>query len=202
MGTDEQLTDAMALSRSVSDPQAFVLIFDRYYVAVHRYLSRRVGAVVADDLAAETFTRAFARRSAYDASAPRALPWLLGIAVNLLFHHRRTEVRRGRALVEADARDVDVADRFTDVSNGRLDAESWRASLVAALKQLEERDREALLLLAWGDLTYDEIATVLGVPVGTVRSRLNRARRLLRAGLDGRDSNQVLRLAKEGVRDG
>src|ERR671915_1963219 len=90
--------DGEVLARSVSEPQTFTVIFDRYYRAVYGYLSRRVGRTVADDLAAETFTRAFERRSSYDTAAERALPWLLGIAINLLAHHRRSEARQLRAL--------------------------------------------------------------------------------------------------------
>src|SRR5919106_5148803 len=88
-------------SHDPSPPELFTIIFDRHYRSVYGYLSRRVGRVIADDLAAETFIRAFERRSSYDPQAQRAFPWLLGIAVNLLAHHRRSEARQFRALAFA-----------------------------------------------------------------------------------------------------
>src|SRR5918999_940651 len=154
--------DGEVLARSVSEPQTFTVIFDRYYRSVYGYLSRRVGRTIADDLAAETFTRAFERRSSYDSSVERALPWLLGIAINLLAHHRRSEARQLRALAALTEPD---AERFTDAATGRIDAASARGRLVAALEQLDDYDREALLLYAWAELKYEEIAGVLGIPV-------------------------------------
>jgi RNA polymerase sigma factor (sigma-70 family) len=195
---ERELADGALFARSVSEPQVFTIIFDRYYRPVYRYLSRRVGTTIADDLAAETFTRAFERRSSYDSAAERAFPWLLGIAINLLAHHRRSEARQLRAL--AAVREPE-SERFTDAATGRLDAASARARLAAALEQLDDYDREALLLYAWGELKYTEIADVLGIPVGTVRSRLNRARRKLRQALDPDDENvvQLRRAEAEGA---
>src|SRR5687768_11289639 len=95
---EREPTDGAVFAHSLVEPQIFTIIFERHYRPVFGYLSRRVGQTLADDLAAETFTRAFERRSAYDQSAERALPWLLGIAVNLLAHHRRSAGRQLRAL--------------------------------------------------------------------------------------------------------
>jgi RNA polymerase sigma factor (sigma-70 family) len=197
---EPELGDGAVFARSVSEPQIFEVIFDRHYRSIYGYLSRRVGQAVADDLAAETFTRAFERRSSYDTTAERALPWLLGIAINLLAHHRRSERRHLRAL--AAARQPELTERFVDATNGRIDAASARERLVAGLEQLDDYDREALLLYAWGDLTYEEIATVLGIPVGTVRSRLHRARRKLRHLLEQQSPENVVPLPREGARDG
>jgi RNA polymerase sigma factor (sigma-70 family) len=192
--------DGALFARSVAEPQVFEIIFDRYYRPVYGYLSRRVGRSVADDLAAETFTRAFERRSSYDAKAERALPWLLGIAINLLAHHRRSERRHLRAL--AAAGQPESSERFADASDGRLDAASARRRLITALEQLDDYDREALLLYAWGDLKYEEIAAVLGIPIGTVRSRLHRARRTLRAALEEESPENVVRLRRQGAQNG
>jgi RNA polymerase sigma-70 factor (ECF subfamily) len=195
----DDLGDGAVFARSVSEPQVFTIVFDRYYRPVYRYLSRRVGPAIADDLAAETFTRAFERRSSYDSSVERALPWLLGIAINLLAHHRRSEARQLRAL--AAMREPD-AERFTDAATGRIDAASARGRLVAALEQLDDYDREALLLYAWAELKYEEIAGVLGIPVGTVRSRLSRARRKLRQSLEQPLDGSVVPLRREGAGSG
>ena len=198
---DEQRSgDGAVFAQSLAEPHAFEVIFDRYYRAVYGYLSRRVGRTVADDLAAETFTRAFERRSSYDTTAERALPWLLGIAINLLAHHRRSERRHLRAL--AAATEPESSERFADATNGRIDAASARERLVSALEQLDDYDREALLLYAWGELKYEEIAAVLGIPVGTVRSRLHRARKRLRDALEAESAENVVRLRKQGARNG
>lgn len=196
---ERELADGAVFARSVSEPEIFTVIFDRYYRSIYGYLSRRVGRTVADDLAAETFTRAFERRSSYDSKAERALPWLLGIAINLLAHHRRSERRHLRALAVASR--PEPAERFVDATNGRIDAASARQRLVAGLEQLDDYDREALLLYAWGNLKYEEIAAVLGIPVGTVRSRLHRARRKLRHLLEAQSPENLIPLPREGARD-
>jgi RNA polymerase sigma factor (sigma-70 family) len=189
-----ELPDAAIFERSVAQPQLFTVIFDRHYRAVYGYLSRRVGRTVADDLAAETFIRAFERRAAYDPKAERALPWLLGIALNLLAHHRRSEARQFRALAAAAGLEPSESDAH---EGGRVDADTTQR-LIAGLEQLDDYDREALLLYAWGELKYHEIADVLGIPVGTVRSRLNRARRKLREVLEAPGEN-VVQFRREGA---
>ena len=193
---EHEPTDGALFAHSLSEPQIFTIVFERYYRPVYRYLSRRVGPTLADDLAAETFTRAFERRSAYDTAAERALPWLLGIAVNLLAHHHRSEGRQFRAL--AGIAGSGANDDSAEGAAGRLDAANSRAGLVRALEQLDDYDREALLLYAWGELTYAEIAGVLGIPIGTVRSRLNRARRKLRDELDSWPGETVIQLRRIG----
>jgi RNA polymerase sigma factor (sigma-70 family) len=192
---DDQLDDGAVFAHSVTDPEVFTIIFDRHYRTVYGYLARRVGRAVADDLAAETFVLAFERRAVYRPQAERALPWLLGIAVNLLAHHRRSEARQLRALAAAgslEARPVAVPEAAADATSPRL---------VAGLEQLDDYDREALLLYAWAELRYEEIAQALGIPVGTVRSRLNRARRKLREALDPASGN-VVQLRHEGAGNG
>ena len=82
-------TDSTAIARSIARPDAFSVIFDRDFLGAHRYLSRRVGRELADDLASATFTVAFERRRGFRTESDSALPWLLGIATNLLRNHRR-----------------------------------------------------------------------------------------------------------------
>jgi RNA polymerase sigma-70 factor (ECF subfamily) len=190
---EREPTDGTVFARSVSEPQLFTLIFERHYRPVYGYLSRHVGRTVADDLAAETFTRAFERRAAYDRAAERALPWLLGIAVNLLAHHHRSTGRRRRALAALGEPDALVL--FEEGAARRVDSSGARRRLREAVQQLDDHDRDALLY-AWGELTYPEIAGVLGVPVGTVRSRLNRARRKLREGLEPQSEGNVIELPR------
>jgi RNA polymerase sigma factor (sigma-70 family) len=172
------LTDAEVLTSSVDDPRQFALIFDRYFPAVHRYVARRLGPNLADDLAQETFAIAFERRSTFDPSHESARPWLFGIAGNLLRHYGRTERRQLLAYARTG---VDRAsDPGFEAAEDRVDAQALGPALARALASLGRRDREVLLLHAWAGLSYEEIARALEVPVGTVRSRLFRARRRIR----------------------
>ena len=156
----------------------FATVFDRHYDAIHRYLARRVGPDLADDLAAETFTEAFDVRDRFDTTHPNARPWLFGIATNLLRHHYRSEARRLRAYARLDL-PAPAADVFGEIET-RLDAERAEPAIAAAVARLSVDERNVLLLFAWADLRYAEIAVALRIPIGTVRSRLNRARGRLR----------------------
>lgn len=165
--------DGEAIGASLAQPSAFEAVFDRHFAAVHRFVRRRVGLALADDVASETFVRAFASRARFDTSRGSALPWLLGIAVNLVARHYRTEERQLRAYARTG---VDAALGEEDAADSRLDAAAFKLRLAAALAELRAEERDALLLYAWAELGYDEIAEALGIPVGTVRSRLSRAR--------------------------
>jgi RNA polymerase sigma-70 factor, ECF subfamily len=165
-------TDAEAISASVDDPRAFELVFDRHFDVVFRYLRRRVGRYRAEELAAETFAQALASAARYDRSYADARPWLFGIAVNLLRHHYRREERELRAYGRTGTDPL----ASEEPSLERLHAEASQPVIAAALAELPLIEREALLLYAWAELGYGEIAQALGIPVGTVRSRLNRAR--------------------------
>ena len=171
-------SDAQIIATSRSEPLVFASVFDRHYDAVHRYLARRAGPDLADDLAAETFTTAFDVRRRFDTTRPDARPWLFGIATNLLRHHHRGEVRRLRAYARLD-RPAHADDGLAGVE-ARLDAERAGPALAEALMRLSTGERDVLLLFAWADLRYEEIAVALRIPIGTVRSRLNRARRRVR----------------------
>jgi RNA polymerase sigma factor (sigma-70 family) len=176
--TGDEPTDAALIAASLDDGPSFAAVFDRHYPAIHAYVARRAGADVADDVASATFLEAFASRRRYDQAKPSARPWLYGIATNLLRHHRRAEVRRIEGWARAAAASPDL-DPPADVA-ARLDAQAAKPLLAHALARLSAADRDTLLLYAWEDLSYAEIASALAVPIGTVRSRLNRARRELR----------------------
>jgi RNA polymerase sigma-70 factor (ECF subfamily) len=95
-------SDGAAIAASLSDPTRFGALFDRHFAEINRYLARRVGLVLADELAAETFVIAFRSRQRYDAGQADARPWLYGIAANLARRHWRTERRRLRAYARTD----------------------------------------------------------------------------------------------------
>jgi len=179
-------SDAAIIERSTRHPERFAEIFDRHAPHIQRYLARRLGAQTADDLVAETFLIAFDKRSRYQLERPDARPWLYGIATNLVGKHRREEVREYRlrnAIVP-----VPDADGHADVVAARVTAQAMHRMLAAALADLNHGDRDVLLLIAWEGLPYEEVAHALAIPVGTVRSRLNRARRLVRAALDVKET--------------
>ncbi|MFD8526817.1 RNA polymerase sigma factor [Streptosporangium canum] len=170
--------DASVIANSRHEPEWFSMIFDRYFTAIHRYAAARLGPGAADDVAAETFLAAFDQRDRYDLTRPEARAWLYGIATNLIGRHRRGELRLYRALSRSAARD-DVeghADRVTD----RVTAEQLSPRLARGLERLSRGDRDALMLVACADLSYAEVAFALGIPIGTVSSRVHRARAKLR----------------------
>jgi RNA polymerase sigma-70 factor (ECF subfamily) len=176
-------TDAAVIEQSWAEPELFEAIFRRYFGRIHRYLAARVGGSIADDLAAEVFTIAFAQRQRYDLARDCARPWLYGIATNLAGTYRRQEQRRYRALARADAQGV--APSVEDLVNERVSAAAAGPALAAALAGLSRGDRDVLLLVAVAGLDNQEIALSLGIPYGTVRSRLSRARTRLREALGG-----------------
>lgn len=180
-------SDASVIERSWDEPDVFAELFNRYADDIHRYAARRLGTEVADDLMAETFVIAFQQRRRYDLSRPHARPWLYGIITNLVGQHRRSEARRLKALSRVAATSPAEGEPLADRVAARVSAESSRAELAGALAELPARHRDVLLLIAWGDLDYAEAAEALDVPLGTVRSRLHRARTKLRRALGGTD---------------
>jgi len=179
-------TDGALIERSVRGrPDAFVEVARRHEVAVHGFLARRAGPQVAADLLGEVWVRAFAGRGGYDPAYPDARPWLFGIARNVL----RSHWRAGRA-AEHPAATGDPAgtgypvaeDPWDDVID-RLDGPVRSRALRSAIRALPSAERDVLLLVAWEQLTPAQAATALGVPPGTARSRLHRARAALRLAL-------------------
>jgi RNA polymerase sigma factor (sigma-70 family) len=172
-------TDAELIADARRSPERFAAVFDRHYRRIYAYAARRLGRDLAEDVASETFLVAFSRIAGYDTSRQDAAPWLYGIASNLIARHGRAESRRYRAMAKVPpdppTSEIDVA--------GRLDAATARGPLAAALARLPGPERDVLLLVAWAGLSQPEVAVALDVPAGTVRSRLHRARREMRAAL-------------------
>ncbi len=177
----EQPHDGKIIERSWTDPELFSLVFRRHAASISRYVTRRLGPDLAEDIVAETFLAAFRGRGGYQLSRPDAAPWLYGIASNLIRRHCRDEVRMLRALGRSG---IDpVAESPADLVQARFLANSASRSVAAAIAALSPRQRDVVLLVTWAELTYDQVAETLGVPEGTVRSRMNRARTRLRAAL-------------------
>jgi RNA polymerase sigma-70 factor (ECF subfamily) len=187
MGT---VSDAMVISASIDDPERFGALFDRHATVLFRYFVRRVGAGEADQLVGEVFRVAFERRSTYDAGRPDARPWLYGIATRLVSRHHRSEARRLRAtarLLAERGRHDDPVERVAAI----VDATQVWPAVAEQIAALPSAERDVLLLCVWEELSYEQIAAALDIPVGTVRSRLNRARSRLRR----------LRAAERGATD-
>jgi DNA-directed RNA polymerase specialized sigma24 family protein len=176
----DNVSDAARLRASVDRPAEFAAVYERHLGAVATYLTRRVGGEPAEDLSAEVFVRAFRARARFRADHETALPWLLGIANNLIADHRRVERRRLAALQRLTGAPANATTLATAAGGG---TSGLPPQLVRQLRRLSTADRDTLLLVVWGELSYEEAATALDVPVGTVRSRINRARRQLATGL-------------------
>jgi RNA polymerase sigma-70 factor (ECF subfamily) len=175
--------DAAVIADSLARPARFGVIFDRHATVLHRYLVRRLGPDEAEGIVGEVFRIAFEKRVRFDPAQPSARPWLYGIATNLVAKHLRREARRLRATARLAGRHAPPADVAEQVS-GALDAAARWQRVAEAVAGLPGPERDALVLHVWEELPYEDVAAALGVPVGTVRSRLHRARSRLRA-LDG-----------------
>jgi RNA polymerase sigma factor (sigma-70 family) len=175
--------DAAVIQLSRHEPEHFTELFRRHAPHIQRYVVHRLGPDAADDIVAETFLLAFRQRNSYDQTRADARPWLYGIATNLIGRHRRAEIRLYRALARTGA--DPVMESFTDRVDDRVSASTASRRVADALARLPKEHRDTLLLVAWADLSYEEVATALGVPVGTVRSRISRARSKLRRTLGG-----------------
>ncbi len=170
-GSDEE-----AITESPDDRAAFTELFERHFDDVYRYLAFRVGEVMAEDLAAETFARAFAGRRRFEPDRGSVRAWLFGIARNLIRDHRRDERREMETVRRASAEPL----RHAPDNAAQL---AERLRLRASLASLKTEWREIVLLLGIAGLSYEETADLLHIPLGTVRSRYSRARTQLMATL-------------------
>lgn len=175
---------------------SFEEVFAAEFEPLHGYIARRLGVSAADDLTAETFAIAFRRWDDLDPVRP-VKPWLYGIASNLIRHQWRNERRMLRAYARSGADPVHAEE---GISLERIDAQPQGAMLAAALAGLRHEEREVLLLHAWAELSDVEIAESLSVPLGTVKSRLSRAREHLRnrLGLSGQVGAEGLQTIEDG----
>ncbi|MBH1934922.1 RNA polymerase sigma factor [Streptomyces sp. AV19] len=172
MSTDEEL-----LARSRTDASAFEPLVERHSTALHGYFARRVPGS-ADDLLAEAWLRAYAGRGTYDAARGPVRAWLFGVARNVLAAHWRGLDRPSAVSLAGEA----SSDPWHAVDQ-RLDAAAVAPLIRDELAVLPAVERELLLLVAWEQLSPTEAAAVVGVPAGTARSRLHRARTRLRTAL-------------------
>jgi RNA polymerase sigma factor (sigma-70 family) len=162
------------------DAQRHVLLWDAYSGAIHRYCFRQTGDVaLAEDLTSIVFLEAWRRRSEVVVEPEAKLPWLYGVATNVLRNQRRSQRRHRAALARLPKPrpEPDFADRVGE----RLEAEQQMRRILGQLGSLSQLEREVLSLCVWEGLTPPAAAVALAVPEATVRTRLHRARRHLRA---------------------
>jgi RNA polymerase sigma-70 factor (ECF subfamily) len=180
-------SDSELWDRAVAgDAASFGVLFERHARRVYNHCFRRTASWAdAEELTATAFTDAWRRRHDVQLVGTSALPWLLGVANNLLRNRRRSFGRQQAALVRLP-RPEPQPDPADDVA-GRLADEQRMRRVLALVEQLPRRDQDILALCAWSELSYQQAAAVLGIPVGTVRSRLARARARL-AELEGNPS--------------
>jgi RNA polymerase sigma-70 factor (ECF subfamily) len=173
VGTDT-ITDADVIAASGADPERFAVIFDRHADEIHRYAARRLGRQAAPDVVSDVFLAAFRNRGRYKPDRADARPWLYGIATRVISQHLRAEGRRLHLIAATPAPPPAQfpADDITD----RVTADRLRPALMGILSRLSPADRELVLLVAWAELSYEQAAQALEIPVGTVRSRLHRVR--------------------------
>jgi RNA polymerase sigma factor (sigma-70 family) len=178
-------SDSEAIVASLGDPHAFGVVFERHFTAIHGYLQRRLDDRRADEATAQTFLIAFDRRGRFDRRRDDARPWLFGIATNVAHGERRHELRELRAIAAMAPERGDAVEGV----ESRLDAENVRGALARGLAELPREEADVVGLLVWGELRQPEIADALEIPLGTVKSRLSRARGRLRSAL-GADADK------------
>jgi RNA polymerase sigma factor (sigma-70 family) len=173
----DALTDADLWMRArAGDATAFGELYQRHARSVQSYcLWRTAGLQLAEDVTATAFLEAWRRRRRLELTTESAAPLLLGVATNVLRNHWRSQRRHARALARIAGADSHLPSHEDEVA-ARLDAILRVREAGDAIRSLPLREREVLGLLAWGELSYGETAAALGIPVGTVRSRVARAR--------------------------
>ena len=168
-------TDAELWRLAVAgEAAAFGVLFERHAATIYNYCFRRTGDwSLAEDLASTVFLEAWRRRADVRLERDSALPWLLGVATNVLRNRWRSERRHRAALARLS---VEREDGFEGELIDRIDDQREMRRVLRTVAALSRDDQDVLALCVWEGLSYESTALALGVPVGTVRSRLSRAR--------------------------
>lgn len=176
-------TDAELAVEIRDDPdRSFGLLFEQYSTLIFNYCFRQSASWdLAEDLTSTVFLEAWRSRHRLRVQNDTVLPWLYGIATNVCRRQRRTLLRRWRAMRRLPP-ELDEPDPADDVA-ARLDDERRMSDVLAVIDRLPAGERDVVMLVIWEELDYQAAATALDIPIGTVRSRLNRARRRLSTSL-------------------
>jgi RNA polymerase sigma-70 factor, ECF subfamily len=170
-----EVDDSVLWSRArTGDSEAFGMLFERHARTIYNFCFRRVGNwATAEDLVSIVFLQAW-RRLDKPLPTGKELPWLFGIATNVVRNRRRAERRHAAALKRVPQPSPDPS--FADDSDQRVDDEELIGRALGLVARLPRREQEVFALCAWSELSYEDAAIALRIPVGTVRSRLSRAR--------------------------
>lgn len=181
-GSDEVLVDELRRGSSA----ALAALFDTHADAVHAFCFRRTASMAtAEDLTSTVFLELWRSRKAATAYDGSALPWLYGIARNVCRNADRSAFRLRRALRRvAHVGGQPEGDAMADSVAGRVDSQRMMAAVLAAVAELPDHERDVLELVVWAEMSYEATAAALEIPVGTVRSRMSRARRRLSLAVD------------------
>ena len=195
-----EVGDSVLWARArTGDSEAFGMLFERHAQTIYNFCFRRVGNWdVAEDLVSIVFLEAW-RRLDKPLPSGKELPWLFGIATNVVRNRRRSDRRHAAVLKRVPQPSPDPS--FADDSDRRLDDEEVMGRALRLVARLPRREQEVFALCAWSELSYDDAAIALRIPIGTVRSRLSRARARLQEldpgiGHEG-DRMQVIKEAVE-----
>jgi len=171
---DDEDEDDLVRAAIAGDAGAFDRLVGRYTPRLFRMIRAQVrDAVLTEDLVQDTLLRAFVALPAFRRGA-RFFTWLHRIMTNTVGEHRRRTVRR-RALDGL----IRPGDEPTEAADAALERGESHERVWSALAELPEEFRSALLLREWEQMSYAQIAQVLDCSVGTVSSRLARARQIL-----------------------
>jgi RNA polymerase sigma-70 factor (ECF subfamily) len=174
---------ALWLMAASNDGAAFGELFERHTDAVYNHCFRRTGSwYMAEDLTSVVFLEAWRKRRHVAFHGESVLPWLFGVANNAIRNTTRS-MRRHRRLLAKLPRPVAIPDQ-ADEAIARVDDEQAIKAILGAFDRLTIHEQEVISVCDWSGLSYEEASLALEVPVGTVRSRLSRARNRLRALLD------------------
>lgn len=178
------MTDEEALEQSIRKPEHFGLLFDRHFDEIARFCIRRLGVARGEDVAGDVFRWAFENRGRFDAARGAVHLWLFRVANNHVRNAARSVGRQGLAYGRWLIREGDDAVELASQVAAAIDAAHDLCAVTAVLELQPPEEVETLLLFAWDELSYAEVAEVLSIPIGTVRSRINRVRRHLHEVLD------------------
>jgi RNA polymerase sigma-70 factor (ECF subfamily) len=181
------------------DDEAFGQLFERHATAIYNYCFRRVGDWgIAEDLLSVVFLEAW-RRRAKELPPDKVLPWLYGIAANVVRNRRRHERRYAAALRRVPP--LQPQADFAEEAALRLDDERRMRSALALLALLPRAERDVVVLCGWLDVSYEDAGFALRIPIGTVRSRLSRARQRLQEleGGGGHEAGRETEAVKEAL---
>jgi RNA polymerase sigma factor (sigma-70 family) len=178
---DHSPSDAELIRASLDRPREFGRVFERHWEAVFRFFERRLGPEPSADLASEVFRIAFERRASYEIGRSASCrPWLYGMAAKLALKERRRFARHLAAMDRLKLREPPSEGDHAAAVAASIDSEEIWSRLRHSLLALDDTSREMLLLVAWEGLSYRDVADAFHLPLGTVRSRLHRARAKLR----------------------